>query len=69
MVNIGLPDNLLVIQTLLLGLACYIYSSIPFTYLFTREKLTEKGTGNIGIANTFGVAGLKASIFTVVGGS
>ena len=71
MVDVGLPDNLFGIQTLLLGLACYIYGSIPFaylfTYLFTREKLTEKGTGNIGIANTFGVAGLKAGFLTVAG--
>jgi len=66
-----LPDNLLGVQTLLLGLACYLYGSIPFaylfTYLFTKEKLTEKGTGNIGIANAFGVAGLKAGFLTVAG--
>jgi len=68
-----LPDNLFGIQTFLLGLSCYIYGSIPFaylfTYLFTREKLTEKGTGNIGVANTFGVAGLKAGLLTVAGES
>ncbi len=71
MVDVGLPDNLFGIQTLLLCLVCYTYGSIPFAYLFTylfkREKLTEKGTGNIGIANTFGVAGLKAGFLTVAG--
>lgn len=71
MVDIGLPDNILGIETLLLGLACYLYGSIPFsylsTYLFTKEKLTEKGTRNIGIANTFGVAGLKAGFLSVIG--
>ena len=71
MVDIGLPDNLLGVQTLLLGLTCYLYGSIPFAYLFTylfkKEKLTEKGTGNIGIANAFGIAGLRAGFLTVTG--
>ena len=71
MVGVGLPANLLTVQTLLLSLFCYLYGSIPFAYLFTylfnKEKLTEKGTGNIGVANTFGVAGLKAGFLTVIG--
>lgn len=71
MVDMGLPDNLLGVQTLLLGLACYLYGSIPFAYLFTylfnKEKLTEKGTRNIGVANAFGVAGLRAGFLTVTG--
>ena len=71
MVGEGLPTNFLGVQTLLLGLACYLYGSIPFAYLFTyifkKEKLTDKGTGNIGVANTFGVAGIKAGFLTVVG--
>jgi len=71
MVDIGLPDNLIEIRTLLFGLICYLFGSIPFAYLFTylfaREKLSEKGTGNIGIANTFGVAGLKVGFLAVFG--
>lgn len=52
-------------------LVCYLYGSIPFayifTYLFTRQKITELGTKNVGVANTFGVAGLKAGLLTVAG--
>jgi len=66
-----LPVDVWRLQTLLFGLACYLYGSIPFAYLFTylfkRESLTNKGTGNIGIANAFGVGGLRAGFSAVVG--
>ncbi|MDD4876239.1 MAG: glycerol-3-phosphate acyltransferase, partial [Dehalococcoidales bacterium] len=69
--TLELPEYLWQVQTILLSLACYIYGSIPFPYLFTyifkREKLTDKGTGNIGIANTFGTAGLKIGFLAVTG--
>jgi len=63
--------EILSISTLLLALVCYVYGSIPFAYIFTyifkKVKLTEKGTGNIGVANAFGSGGLKAGFLTVVG--
>ena len=66
-----LPIDVWRLETLLLSLACYLYSSIPFAYLFTylfkKEHLTKKGTGNIGIANAFGVGGLRAGFLAVVG--
>ena len=67
----GLPENIWGVQTLLLGLACYLYGSIPFSYLFTylfrKENLTKKGSGNLGVANAFGVGGLRAGFLTVFG--
>jgi glycerol-3-phosphate acyltransferase PlsY len=66
-----MPLEIFSIPSLLFALVCYIYGSIPFAYIFTyvfkQVKLTEKGTGNIGVANAFGVGGLKAGFLTVFG--
>ncbi len=71
MLSADLLENMWGVQTLLLGLVCYFYGSIPFAYLFTylfkKEHLAQKGTGNIGIANTFGVGGLRAGFLAVFG--
>jgi pyruvate,water dikinase len=65
------PTGFLSLKTLLIGLICYIYSSIPYAYIFVylikREKITERETGNIGVANAFGVGGLLAGFLTVAG--
>jgi len=57
--------------TIFIAFICYIYGSVPFayifTYLFQNVRLTEKGTGNIGVANAFGVGGLRAGFLTVIG--
>jgi len=57
--------------TIFITFICYIYGSIPFayvfTYLFQKVRLSEKGTGNIGVANAFGVGGLRAGFLTVIG--
>src|SRR6056297_3023851 len=50
---------------------CYIYGSIPFAYIYTYlakgEKITELGSKNVGVANTFSVAGMLPGVFTVLG--
>ena len=49
----------------------YMYGSIPFALIFTyvlkREIIYERGTGKIGVANTFMVGGLLAGFLTVLG--
>ncbi|UCE98047.1 MAG: glycerol-3-phosphate acyltransferase, partial [Dehalococcoidia bacterium] len=57
--------------TIFIALICFIYGSVPFayifTYLFQKVRLTQKGTGNIGVANAFGVGGLRVGFLTVIG--
>jgi len=64
------PAEFWSLQTLLAVICVYLYGSIPFAYLFTylfkKQRLTDKGTGNIGVANAFGVGGLKAGFLTVL---
>ncbi len=52
-------------------LSFYVYGSIPFAFIFTyvlkREIIYEKGTGKVGVANTFMVGGLLAGFLTVLG--
>jgi glycerol-3-phosphate acyltransferase PlsY len=49
----------------------YFYGSIPFGYLAASilkgEKLTEQGTGNVGVTNAFKVGGTIAGIITIAG--
>jgi len=49
----------------------YMYGSIPFALIFTyvlkREIIYERGTGKVGVANTFMVGGLLAGFLTVLG--
>jgi pyruvate,water dikinase len=49
----------------------YVYGSIPFAFIFTYlvkgEKIYEKRTKNVGVANSFSVGGLKAGFPTVAG--
>lgn len=49
----------------------YLYGSIPFGYLATAvlkgEKLTEQGSGNVGVTNAFKVGGTIAGIITIAG--
>lgn len=49
----------------------YFYGSIPFafifTYLFKRKIIYKEGTGNVGVANTFAIAGLLPGFLTVFG--
>ena len=67
----SLPANFWSLNTALFIVASYVYGSIPyaflFTYLFTRKKLNITGTGNLGVANAFGVGGLTAGFLTVAG--
>ena len=66
-----ISPNFLSLRTLLLALACYVYGSVPFglifTYLFKKEVLSRSGSLNIGVANAFGVGGLKVGFATVAG--
>ena len=61
--SIVLPPAFLTWQTLLFAFTCYLYGSIPFALIFTRlfkkQDVSRKGTGNIGVANAFGVGGLR----------
>lgn len=54
-----------------LALLSYLYGSIPFgyiaTYVLKGEKLTEQGTGNVGVTSAFKVGGTGAGIITILG--
>jgi len=58
-------------MAVLFAMLAYLYGSIPFGYIatsiLTGEKLTEKGTGNVGVTNAFKVGGTAAGIITVAG--
>jgi len=58
-------------KIVLLAAASYLYGAIPFAYLATRlltgKKLTEEGTGNIGVTNAYKVGGLAVIIITLLG--
>ena len=49
----------------------YLFGAIPFAYLYFRfvrgVRLTEAGTGTIGIINSFAVGGVAATAVTVLG--
>jgi pyruvate,water dikinase len=49
----------------------YLYGALPYayiaTYLLKRKKLTEEGTGNIGVTSAFKVGGTVAGVITVCG--
>lgn len=51
----------------------YVYGSIPFafifTYVITGKVIYEKGTKNVGVANTFMIGGFLAGFLTVAGES
>jgi glycerol-3-phosphate acyltransferase PlsY len=58
-------------KIVLLSIASYLYGAIPFAYLATRlltgKKLTEEGTGNIGVTNAYKVGGTGVFIITLLG--
>lgn len=58
-------------KIVLLAVASYFYGAIPFAYLATRlltgKKLTEEGTGNIGVTNAYKVGGIVVIIITLLG--
>mgnify|MGYP005834179413 CR=1 FL=1 len=49
----------------------YLYGSIPFAYLVTRaftgENISEVGSTNAGVANTYNMAGMVPGTLTVIG--
>jgi glycerol-3-phosphate acyltransferase PlsY len=55
----------------LLAVFSYLYGAVPFAYLATRlitgKKLTEEGTGNVGVTSAYKVGGLGAVIITLAG--
>ena len=55
----------------LFAMLSYLYGSIPFGYIatsiLTGEKLTQKGTGNVGVTNAFKVGGTAAGVITIAG--
>jgi glycerol-3-phosphate acyltransferase PlsY len=56
---------------ILFAMLSYLYGSIPFgyiaTYIIKGKRLTEEGTGNVGVTNTFKVGGTAAGIVTILG--
>ncbi len=55
----------------LLALFSYLFGSLPFAFIAVRllsnKDLSQNGTGNIGVANAFGVGGHTAGILTILG--
>ena len=51
--------------------ASYLYGAIPYaylgTYLTTGRKLTQEGTGNVGVINAFHVGGFWVVVLTISG--
>lgn len=49
----------------------YVYGAIPYayiaTYLLKHKKLTEEGTGNVGVTNAYKVGGVGAVLITISG--
>jgi glycerol-3-phosphate acyltransferase PlsY len=58
-------------EIIVAAMLAYLYGAIPFgyiaTYLLKHKKLTEEGTGNIGVTNAHKVGGMGAGIVTIVG--
>ena len=58
-------------DAILFALLSYLYGSIPFgyiaTYIIKGKRLTEEGTGNVGVTNTFKAGGTGAGIITILG--
>jgi len=52
-------------------LIAYLYGAIPYAYiaiyLIKGKRLSEEGTGNIGVTNAFKVGGTAAGVITVLG--
>ncbi|MDH4208971.1 MAG: glycerol-3-phosphate acyltransferase [Anaerolineae bacterium] len=55
----------------LLALVSYLYGAIPYAYLAIRaskgKSLTQEGSGNVGVINSFRVGGLVAVVITLLG--
>ncbi|QLH74566.1 MAG: glycerol-3-phosphate acyltransferase [Methanomassiliicoccales archaeon] len=51
-------------------LLAYLYGSIPFGWMFAKARtgkdISKEGSGNLGVANSFNVAGYSEGIFTIV---
>ena len=58
-------------DAVLFAMLSYLYGSIPFgyiaTYIIKGKRLTEEGTGNVGVTNTYKVGGTGAVIVTIIG--
>jgi glycerol-3-phosphate acyltransferase PlsY len=56
---------------ILCALLSYLYGSIPFgyiaTYIIKGKRLTDEGTGNVGVTNTYKVGGISAVSVTIIG--
>jgi glycerol-3-phosphate acyltransferase PlsY len=55
----------------ILALVSYLYGAIPYAYLAIRvskgKSLTQEGSGNVGVINSFRVGGLVAVVITLLG--
>src|SRR5260370_17468130 len=54
---------------LLIAVSSYLLGSIPWGFLFARAKgidIRQKGSGNIGAANAFGVMGKKGGYLVFI---
>jgi glycerol-3-phosphate acyltransferase PlsY len=55
----------------LVATVAYLYGSIPFAYLATyltrRRRITEEGTGNVGVVNAYRAGGVFAVVITLLG--
>ena len=53
------------------SMIAYLYGAIPYaylaTYLIRGKRLSEEGTGNIGVTNAFKIGGTAAGLVTVGG--
>lgn len=55
----------------LLAIASHLYGAVPFADLAIRaskgRSITEEGTGNVGVINSFRVGGVVAVVITLLG--
>jgi acyl-phosphate glycerol 3-phosphate acyltransferase len=58
-------------KLILWSIITYLYGAIPYayvaTYLIRGKRLSEEGTGNIGVTSAFKVGGTVAGVITVCG--
>ena len=58
------------VNTSLVLVLSYLYGSIPFAFLFAylknRKIITQEGTGNVGVINSYAVGGIWVIAFTIL---